>query len=126
MQLTMELQPGLTQRFKTLREVTHWCALNHRGGVASIAAGLDMSPSTLARKLAGNRDDPHRSLDIDDWVGVIAETGDSTPVLWLIERFIPSDEQRRRAVVDQLSQLIPQIAALLAEAGGNGRGGQQR
>ena len=117
MQLTMDLQPGLTQRFKTLREVTHWCALNHRGGVAAIAAGLDMSPSALARKLAGNPDDPHRTLDIDDWVGLVAETGDHTPVLWLIEKFIPSDEQRRKAAVDQLSTLMPQIAALLSEAG---------
>lgn len=125
MQLTMELQPGLTQRFKTLREVTHWCALNHRGGVAAIAAGLDMSPSTLARKLAGNLEDPHRTLDIDDWVRVVTETGDHTPVLWLIEKFIPSDEQRRKAAVDQLANLMPQIAALLAEAGPPAKAGRR-
>lgn len=116
-QLTLEMQPGLTQRFKSLRQVTHWCALNHRGGVGSIAAGVDMSPSQLARKLAGNDDDPHRTLDIDDWVRVIAETGDFTPLYWLIEKFLPSDDQKRRAAVDQLSNLMPQIAALLADAG---------
>lgn len=117
MQLTLQLQPGLAQRFKTLREVTHWSALNHRGGVASIAAGVDMSPSQLARKLAGNDDDPHRTLDIDDWVRVLAETGDYTPLYWLIEKFLPSDDQKRRAAVDQLSTLVPQLAALLVDAG---------
>ena len=117
MQLTLQLQPGVTQRFRTLREVSHWCALNHRGGVAAIAASVDMSPSALARKLAGNADDPHRTLDIDDWVRTIEATGDYTPVFWLIEKFLPSDEQKRQAAVDQLSNLMPQIAALLAEAG---------
>ncbi len=116
-QLTLEIQPGLAQRFKSLREVTHWSALNHRGGVASIASGVDMSPSQLARKLAGNEDDPHRTLDIDDWVRVLGETGDYTPLYWLIERFLPSDDQKRRAAVDQLSTLMPQIAALLVDAG---------
>ncbi len=117
MQLTLQLQPGLSQRFRTLREVMHWCALNHRGGVASIAADVDMSPSQLARKLAGNDDDPHRTLDIDDWVRVLAETGDYTPLYWLIEKFLPSDDQKRRAAVDQLSTLVPQLAALLVDAG---------
>jgi hypothetical protein len=125
MQLTLQLQPGLTQRFKTLREVSHWCALNHRGGVASIAAGVDMSPSELARKLAGNPDDPHRTLDIDDWVKAIEATGDFTPVLWLVEKFLPSDEQKRRSAVDQLSTLMPQIAALLVEAGASGKGARR-
>lgn len=117
MQLTLQLQPGLAQRFKSLREVTHWCALNHRGGVAAIAAQVDMSPSTLSRKLAGNPDDPHRTLDIDDLVRVLEATGDYTPVYWLIDRFLPSDDQKRKAAVDQLSTLMPQLAALLADAG---------
>lgn len=116
-QLTLEIQPGLTQRFKSLRQITHWAVLNHRGGVSSIAAGVDMSPSNLARKLAGNPDDPHRSLDIDDWVRIVEESGDFAPVYWLIERFLPSDDQKRKAAVDQLSSLMPQIAALLADAG---------
>ena len=125
MQLTLQLQPGLTQRFRTLREVSHWCALNHRGGVASIAAAVDMSPSTLARKLAGNDDDPHRTFDIDDWVRAVEATGDYTPVLWLVEKFLPSDEQKRKAAVDQLSNLMPQIAALLADAGAQPKAGRR-
>lgn len=125
MQLTLQLQPGISQRFKSLREVTHWCALNHRGGIASIAAGVDMSPSQLARKLAGNDDDPHRTLDIDDFVRVLTETGDYTPIYWLIDRFLPSDDQKRKAAVDQLSNLMPQLAALLAEAGVPAKAGKR-
>jgi hypothetical protein len=117
MQLTLDLTGSLTQRFKTLRECTHWSALNARGGIAAVAAGIDMSPSQLARKLAGNPDDPHRSLDIDDWVRAVEASGDLSPVYWLVERFLPSDAQKRQAAVDQLAQLMPQIAALLEVAG---------
>lgn len=127
MQLTLKFEPGLTQQHKTLRSVTQASVLNHRGGVAAVAPDVDMSPSQLGRKLSGNPEDPHRTLDIDDWVNVIQSTGDFTPIYWLIERFLPNDDEKRRAAVDQLSQLMPQIAQLLAQAGGHPptRGGRR-
>ena len=117
MQLTLDLQAGLAQRYRSLREVLQWCALNGRGGVASIAAAIDMSPSELARKLAGNELDPHRTLDVDAFVRILEATGDYTPIYWLIEKFLPSEDQKRQAAVDQLAALMPQIAALLNQAG---------
>lgn len=111
-QLTLQLQPGLTKRFKSLRSVTQWAVLNHRGGPAAIAATVDMSPSELGRKLTGNPQDPHKNFDIDDWEKALADlvaAGDTSPLLYLIERFLPSDEQRRLAAIDLITTSLPQL-----------------
>lgn len=116
-QLTLSFTPGLTVRHKSLREITQVSVIKSNGGIAGVAPAVDMSPSHLGRKLAGNADDPHRTLDIDDWVRVVEASGDLTPIYWLIEKFLPSDEQRRAAAVEQLSLMMPQLAALLEDAG---------
>ena len=119
-QLTLELRPGLTRRHKTLRAVTQWSVLNHRGGPAAIAGAVDMSPSELGRKLTGKPTDPHSTLDIDDWVIAaeeLAKEGDLTPIYWLIEKFLPSDEQRRQAALDHLVATLPDILESLGAAG---------
>lgn len=120
MQLTLTLSPGLSQRHKTLREAMQAAVIKSRGGVAGIAPAVDMSPSLLGRKLAGNADDPHRTLDIDDFDAVLsalAAEGDHTPLLWLVEKYLPSDEQRRASAIDQLHALMPVLTQVLADAG---------
>jgi hypothetical protein len=125
MQLTLELQVGLTQQHKTLRECVAAVVYQHPHGIGGVAAAVDMSPSELGRRLNHAKDDPQRNLDIDDVVRIVEATGDHRPVLWLVEKFLPSDEQKRKSAVDQLSNLMPQLAALLAEAGATGKGGRR-
>jgi hypothetical protein len=124
MQLTLTLAPGLTQRHRTLRDCLQTAVIRSKGGVAGIAPSLDMSPSQLGRKLAGNEDDPHRTLDIEDFDKVLSELakeGDHAPLFWLIEKYLPSDDQRRAAAMDQLSALLPRIVELVADASASGR-----
>jgi hypothetical protein len=124
MQLTLTLAPGLTQRHRTLRDCLQTAVIRSKGGVAGIAPSLDMSPSQLGRKLAGNEDDPHRTLDIEDFYKVLSELakeGDHAPLFWLIEKYLPSDDQRRAAAMDQLSALLPRIVELVADASASGR-----
>lgn len=125
MQLTLQLQPGLTQQHKTLRECVAAAVYQHRAGIGGVAAAIDMSPSELGRRLNHSKDDPQRNLDIDLLAQIIEATGDHRPVLWLIEKFLPSDEQKRQAAVDQLSNLMPQIAALLVDAGVPAKAGRR-
>jgi hypothetical protein len=120
MQLTLQLQPGLTQQHKTLRECI--AAVVYQQGIGTVAPAVDMSPSELGRRLNHAKDDPQRNLDVDDLVALIAATGDHRPILWLVERFIPDDATKRRAAVDQLSTLMPQIAALLEAADVSAKG----
>ncbi len=119
MQISMSFQAGLTQEFKSLRAVTQAAVLRTRGGVSSIAPAIDMSPSQLGRKLQGNPEDPHRTLDMDDWEKVVAELveeGDFSPIYYLLEKFKLSAEQRQSAAITRLSALLPEIAQLVADA----------
>lgn len=120
MQLTLNLVPGLTQRHRTLRDCLQVAVLNSKGGVAGIAPELDMSPSKLGRKLSdANPDDPHYTLDIEDFDKILTELAKEknfSPLYWLIEKYLPSDEQRRGAVLDRLAALLPEVVNLVAEA----------
>lgn len=117
MQLTLELQSGLTQQYRTLRECIAAVVYQFKGGIGGVAQALDMSPSDLGRRLNHGDGDPLRNLDIDLIKPIVEATGDHRPIYWLVEKFLPSDEQKRKAAVDQLSNLMPQLAALLADAG---------
>ena len=39
------------------------------------------------------------------------------PLHWLMAEFLQDTDTKRRAAVDQLSSLMPQLAALLVDAG---------
>jgi len=114
--LTLELQPGIRQRFVSLRECLHWTVLNDPRGIKSVAADCDLSVSELSRRLHPSDDDP-RSCDVNLMVKVMHSTGDLSPLHWLMAEFLQDEDAKRRSAVDQLSTLMPQIAALLAEAG---------
>ena len=119
MQLTLTMAPGLYQRHRTLRDCLQTAVIKSKGGIAGIAPAMDMSPSQLGRKLAGNEDDPHRTLDIDDFdkvLDALAKEGDHSPLYWLIEKYLPSDDQRRAAALDQIHSLLPRMMELVAEA----------
>ncbi len=124
MQLTLTLSPGLTQRHRTLRDCLQTAVIRSKGGVAGACAAVDMSPSLLGRKLSGGDDDPHRTLDIDHFdalLGELAKEGDHTPLFWLIEKYLPSDDQRRAAAIDQIHALMPRLTKLIAEVSASPR-----
>lgn len=84
-------------------------------GLSAIAAELDMSPSELTKRLNPDGSEP-RPLRVDDLEKIVLATGDNTSIYWLVERFLRSDESRRSAAINQLSQMLPQLERLLVEA----------
>lgn len=117
-QLTLELQPGLLRRYSSLRECIAHSVLNDPRGMKAVAADCDLSVSELSRRLHPSEGDP-RSLDVDVFVRVMQSTQDLTPLHWLMAQFLQDTETRRAGAVEQLALLMPQIAALLADAGAN-------
>lgn len=115
-QLTLELQSDVRQRFGSLRECLHWTVLNDPRGIKAVAADCDLSVSELSRRLHPSDDDP-RSCDVNLMVKVLHSTRDLSPLHWLMSEFLQDEDSKRRAAVDQLSSLMPQIASLLADAG---------
>lgn len=116
-QLTLNFEPGLTERFKTFDEVLAAAVYGSRKGLNAVAGDLDMSPSELTRRLNPDTDDP-RPLRTKDSVGIIESTGDLRPVYWLIEKFLRDPEAAKQEALAQIPALVAQLQQLAATAGG--------
>ena len=122
-QLNLSFEPGLTVKHRTLEDCCSAVVYNHRGGLESVAASLDMSPSELSRRLnahAHGRDQEtasNRPLRVSDLVGLLEATGDLRPVYWLIEKYLRDPETQRAQAISQLALLMPQLEALLEQSG---------
>jgi len=102
-QITIRFDAGLVDSYPTLKELV--AARVHQTGKPQkvVAADLDLSPSDLSRKLSGGENDSHRNFDINLLVRFIEQTGDKTPIDWLVEKFYHADElERLRAKVAEL------------------------
>lgn len=114
-QMTLNFEPGLTERFKTWDEVLAAAVYGSRKGLNAVAADLDMSPSELTRRLNPATDDP-RPLRTKDGIGIIEATQDFRPVHWLIEKFLRDPEAAKNDALAQIPALIEQLQALAVTA----------
>lgn len=112
----LDFQPGLTAQFPHLEDVLTAVVYGCRQGLNGVAGSLDQSPSELSRRLNRESDD-HRPARVSDLGGIIQATGDRRPIYWLIEKFMESPEARMARAADQLSELLPMVAELAAQAG---------
>jgi hypothetical protein len=116
MQHSFDFTPGLTTQFPRLRDVFAAVVYGSRAGLKGVAADIDVSPSELSRMLNREQDDP-RKLDVEDAVGILASTGDTRPVQWLIEKFLHNPDQQRAMAAAQIAQLLPALQQLAQQAG---------
>lgn len=120
-QLTIDFTPGLTERHDSLLDCIRHGAYSHRNPLKTIAADMDMSQSELSRKLGGNPDDP-RKFSVGDLERYIEATGDTTPIYWLIEKYLQDEEVKQKQAIAAISKVLPDLMALLKTAqGGTGR-----
>lgn len=112
-QVKMDFEPGITEQFRTLKQCVAAVVYGYRGGLSSVAAACDVSPSTLSRMLNENEDDP-RHLPLSFLPSIIEATGDLRPLQWLAAKYLPDDNMRREAAISRIEALIPQLAADLA------------
>lgn len=106
----------LTVQFPTLRDLLVHVVYGARKSLNGVAADIDKSPSELCKML--NRDaDDRRKLDVEDLVGIIASTGDTRPIQWLVEKFQRDPEQVRAQATQQLAAVLPALMELCAQAG---------
>lgn len=110
LQLKMDFEPGITEQFRTLKQCVAAVVYGFRGGLNSVAAACDVSPSTLSRMLNENEDDP-RHLPLDFLPLIVEVTGDLRPLQWLAAKFLPDDNMRREAALSRIEQLLPQLLA---------------
>lgn len=113
MQLSLDFEGGLTEQFPSWADVLHAAAYNNPGRhpFKHVAADMGLSPGALSQMLssADGRHFPGEMLP-----EFIQATGDHRPIYWLIEKFLPNEDQRRTDVVRRLEQLLPEVASLLS------------
>lgn len=108
--LTITYEDGL-ERSRTLRE--HMAMRVYSGaGVTAVAGKLDMAPSKLSEKLAGgDSSGKPRGMSIDEFERYL-ETGDLTPIHYLVDKFVVTPEAKHAEAVAQFTKLAEAMAPL--------------
>lgn len=109
-QLTLDFEPSLPERFGSLRAyLAHRTPLLNKSAKV-IAADMDLSPSTLSRKLNPTEGDTQR-FNLDDLEAYIDSTGEAPAVIeYLAAKFMDSDEARRTRALVRVEGLAKQLA----------------
>ncbi len=116
-QLTLNFEPSISERFNTLREyVAHRIQVQQKPA-KSIAMDMDMSPSTLSRKLSPSDSDTQR-FNLDDLEAYIRVTGDTSAIEFLASKYLRSDEHRRASALARVEALSTEMARALASLQG--------
>lgn len=116
-QIQIDFKGGLLQQFPAWMDCVRASVYGCGRQFKSVAADLDMSVSELSRKLADNPAD-NVNFPVDLLPVLIEATGDKSPILWLVEKFLDSSESRQRRAVLGLERLLPELQSLLKDARG--------
>lgn len=111
-QLTLSFEPGLVDRFPSLRE----CVATgvYQRGLNNVAPSLDKAPGNLSVELS---EDPTRKFGVDSLELYIEKFGDLTPVYYLVEKFLRKPDADQDAALAQIAPLLQQLGPLLKRAG---------
>lgn len=113
-QLTLCFEPGLVERYSSLRE----CIATgiYQRGLTNVAPSLDKAPGNLSVELS---EDPSRKFGVESLELYIEKFGDLTPIYYLVEKFLHEKEAAAEhdAALAQIAPLLVQLAPLLKKAG---------
>ncbi len=118
-QLTLNFEPTLPERHRTLREF-----LAHRVQVQAkpaktIAGDMDMSPSMLSRKLSPSDGDTQR-FNVDDLENYFVATDDAPAVIeYLVAKYMDNDAARKVRTLARVESLSSELATLVARLKGD-------
>lgn len=119
-QHTLNFEPGLAERWKTLKSCVRGRVYGNGKPLKAIAADMDLSESDLSRKLGENPNDP-RNLTCDDLEAYILKTGDTTPIVYLVEKYAINLEAKQAYAAAELARQLPEIIALARTLGLKGK-----
>ena len=110
-QLTLSLEPGVTVH-PSLKACI--AAGVYARGIVAIAGKIDASPSHLSEALSGA---DRRKFDVDDLEAYIAATGDTTPIQYLVAKFLRDASVVQQEALQRLVSLSETLPGLIAAAG---------
>lgn len=115
-QLSLNFEPGLAERWRSLKACVRERVFAHPKPLKSIAADMDLSESELSRKLADNPNDT-RELTCDDFEAYMKTTGDLTPLYYLNEKFAVDKQTKQAHAAAELAKSLPHLLALAKTLG---------
>lgn len=116
-QLNLQLEPGLARKFRSLRRATAQVIYQH--GLDRCAIAADESPGNFSKSLGDREkgDTTARRFDLDALEAVMDETGDYTPIYYLIDKYLHDDQAKKDQAVQALGAMLPELQKLLKQAG---------
>lgn len=114
-QMEITFDAGILERFPEFADCVKASVYACGRPFKAIAGDLDMSSSELSRKLAENPNDPvyFPAKRLPD---LLRATKDLSPIYWLIEAFLESEDARRSRAKAEIAALLPRLTALLEKA----------
>ena len=103
-QVTLNFDAGISEAYKSLREFVAHRTHNQGRPQKSIAADLDYSPSHWSRKCSESPDDSLR-MTCNDLETFMQATGDTSPVLYLVEKYLAGNDGRLEQLEAEVSRL---------------------
>lgn len=111
-QMTLDFESGLTERFRSLREVVATGV--YQRGLGRVAIDLDQAPGNLSVQLS---EDQSRHFSVDSLERYIETSGDLTPIYYLCERFLSDKTAKQDAALAELKTLLGNLQPLMKQAG---------
>jgi len=112
-QLTLNFEPTMPERFKTLREYVAFLSMSTTKLAKTQASDMDISPSTLARKLNPADGDTQR-FNLDDLEAWLSSTGEAERVLaYLGAKFLDSDDSKKARLLSKAQTLMSELTLVL-------------
>ncbi len=109
-QLTLQLEPDLTTRFRNVRECV--AAGVYQRGLKRVASDLDLAPGNLSCAL---NDEGQRHLSVDHLERYMQTQGDLTPIHYLIARYMGDVSETEAATMQRVETLLAEVAALVGQ-----------
>lgn len=114
-QLTLQLEPGLAARHRSLRACM--AAGVYSSGLDRVAVKIDVSPSKLCEKLSGGAGDRKRDIGLEEFERYLEKTGDRSPIFYLIDKFLSDPAARQQEALARVADLLADLPAALSAAG---------
>lgn len=111
-QLTLSLEPGLAVKHRSLKDCI--AAGVFARGVVNVAGKIDKQPSHLSEALSGG---DRRKFDVDDLEAYIEAYNDTTPVLYLVAKYLRDPAVTQQEALAKLAAVAELLPGLMAAAG---------
>lgn len=112
LQITLNVEPGLAVRHGSLKMCV--AAGVYQRGLGDVAGKIDRAPSHLSEALSGS---DRRKFDVDELERYIEKTGDTTPILYLVAKFLRDPGVTQKEALAKLAWLAEQLPELMQQAG---------